>query len=427
MLGVFVLLMVVFVWALVAGRLASLSITTAMAVMIVGIVLTAGSNPVIRIDLDTKIVERGVELTLAILLFVDATEVPGAILTGERRVLARLLIAALPLSLIIAWGLGFALFSAHEAWLLAVLAIIVVPVDLAPAVAIVRDPRVPERLRDIMNVEAGLNDGIVAPLFLFCLAGATATHAPAVEALEDAVPAILVAIGVGGAIGFSGAATLGWSWRRNWSESSALRLGVLALPVMAYTLAIPLGGNGFVAAFAAGVVFAIRDHGLPSEALQTTEDVGTLLSLCVWFVFGRAVNQVLNTEISIEVVVYAVLALTLVRIMPVTLALRRTTISRVEALFIGWMGPRGLASLVFGLLAVIDLNGSPSTLTAQVMVVTVLLSVIFHGASAGPIAAAFARHRTVEQRTEAVQPTAPPQERPRASSGQPKSDKPDVV
>jgi NhaP-type Na+/H+ or K+/H+ antiporter len=405
-LGVFVLVLVVLVWALVAGRLAMLSITTAMVVVVVGMVLTAGSSPVIRIDLDTKIIERGVELTLAILLFADATVVPGSILRRERRVLTRLLTIGLPLSLIIAWFVGFALFSPREAWLLAVLAIIVVPVDLAPAVAIVRDRRVPERLRDIMNVEAGLNDGIAAPLFLFCLAGATAKHTPAAEALENAVPAILVAVGVGGAIGLTAAVTLGWSWRRKWTEPSALRLGVLALPVMAYTLAIPLGGNGFVAAFVAGLLFAVRDHGLPSEALQLTEDVGTLLSLCVWFVFGRAVDEVLDAGVRVEVVVYALLALTVVRILPVLLALRGTTITRLEAIFIGWMGPRGLASLVFGLLAVIELNGDPSSLTAQVMVITVLLSVILHGVTAGPIGAAFARRTAAGQPEQASESAA---------------------
>jgi sodium/hydrogen antiporter len=153
-----------------------------------------------------------------------------------------------------------------------------------------------------------------------------------VEALENAVPAILIAVGVGGAIGVTGAITLGLSWRRNWTEPSALRLGVLALPVMAYTLAIPLGGNGFVAAFAAGLLFAVRGHGLPSEALQLTEDVGTLLSLCVWFVFGRAVDQL--------------------------------------------------------------------------MVITVLLSVILHGLSAGPIGAAFARRAAAGRQEEASEPAA---------------------
>jgi NhaP-type Na+/H+ or K+/H+ antiporter len=395
-LGIVLLLMVVLGWALVARRLARFSITTAIAVVIAGMILTAGSHPVIIINIDTKIIERGIEVVLAILLFVDASAVPGAIIARERGILLRLLAIALPLSLVIAWLAGFALFSQRDAWLLAVLAVIVVPVDLAPAVAILRDRRVPARLRDIMNVEAGLNDGIAAPLFLFCLAGATAKHTPAIQALEHAVPAILIAIGVGGAVGLAGSVALGWSWRRDWTEPSALRLGVLALPVMTYTLAVPLGGNGFVAAFVAGVLFALRDHGLPSEALQLTEDVGTLLSLCVWFVFGRAVDQVLDAGVTVEVVIYAVLALTVVRVVPVLVALRGTTISWVEAIFVGWMGPRGLASLVFGLLAVIGLNGSPSSLAAQVMVITVLLSVVLHGASAGPIAAAFGRHASAE-------------------------------
>lgn len=178
-----------------------------MAVVVVGMVLTAGSHPAIRINLDTKIVERGVELTLAILLFVDAT--------------------------------------------------------------------------------------------LFCIAGATATHTPASKRPRTPCPRC------------------------------------------------------------------------SSRSARSTEDVGTLLSLCVWFVFGRAVDDVLDAGVSFQVIAYAVLALTVVRILPVLLALRGTTITRIEAIVIGWMGPRGLASLVFGLLAVIELKGSPSSLTAQVMVITV--------------------------------------------------------
>jgi len=390
-LGIVVLLLVVLVWALVARRLAGFSITMAIAVTIVGVVLTAGKNPVIIINLDTKIIERGVELVLAILLFIDATEVPGGILARERNVLTRLLVIALPLSLILAWLAGLALFSEHDAWLLAVLAVIVVPVDLAPAVAILRDRRVPERLREIMNVEAGLNDGFAAPLFLFCLAGATAKHTPGAEALENAVPQIAIAIGVGGVIGLLGGMALGWSWKHKWTEPSALRLGVLVLPVMTYVVAITVDGNGFVAAFVAGIVFAVRDYGLPPESLQLAEDVGALLSLCVWFVFGEAVNQVFSAGVRVQVVAYAALALTVVRVVPVMIALHGTTISRVEAVFIGWMGPRGLASLVFGLLAVIALKGDQSSLAAQVMVITVLMSVVAHGLSAGPIAAAFGR------------------------------------
>ena len=300
-------------------RLAALSITTAIAVVIVGMLLTAGSHPVIRVDLRTDLVERGVEVVLAILLFIDATEVPGGVVGRERRAILRLLGIGLPLSLGLAWLAGLTLFSDRDVWFLAVLAIVVVPVDLAPAVAIVRDRRVPARLREIINIEAGLNDGVAAPLFLFCLAGATATHGtPASQALLNALPAIAVAIAVGAGVGAVGARALGWSWKRGWTEPSALRLGVLALPVLAYALPIVLGGNGFVA----GLLFGVRDQGLPREAMQLSEDVGALLSLAVWFIFGRAVDQVLHAGVGVAVVVYAVLALTVVRIVPVLIALR---------------------------------------------------------------------------------------------------------
>ena len=198
------------------------------------------------------------------------------------------------------------------------------------------------------------------------------------------MPQILIAVGVGGVIGLLGGLALGWSCKHNWTEPSALRLGVLVLPVMTYVVAITVDGNGFVAAFVAGIVFAVRDYGLPSESLQLSEDVGALLSLCVWFVFGVTVNQVFDAGVRLQVVAYAALALTVVRIVPVMIALHGTTISRVDAVFVGWMGPRGLASLVFGLLAVIALNGDPSSLAAQVMVITVLMSVVGSRPQRGP-------------------------------------------
>ncbi len=408
MLAVVVLVAVLLIWALVAQRLAALSITTAIAVVVVGMVLTAGSHPVIRVNLRTDLVERGVEVVLAILLFIDATEVPGGVVGRERRAILRLLGIALPLSLGLAWLAGLTLFPDHDVWFLALLAIVVVPVDLAPAVSIVRDRRVPARLREIINIEAGLNDGVAAPLFLFCLAGATATQGtPAGQALINAVPAIGVAIAVGAGVGAVGARALGWSWKRGWTEPSALRLGVLALPVLAYALAIVLGGNGFVAAFVAGLLFGVRDHGLPREAMQLSEDVGALLSLAVWFIFGRAVDHVLNAGVGVTVVVYAVLALTVVRIVPVLIALRGTNVRRLDAVFLGWMGPRGMASLVFGLLAIIALRGPTASLTEQVTVITVLLSVVLHGMSASPIGAAYARRaklRAAVEPGEGVEP-----------------------
>jgi NhaP-type Na+/H+ or K+/H+ antiporter len=396
MLALVVIMAILLTWALVAGRLARWSITAPLAMVLAGVALTAGSNPVFRFDLETTSAEHAVEVVLAILLFVDATETPGGIVGREPKLTARLLGIALPLTLLTALGVGFLLLPGTGFWLLAVLATVVVPTDLGPAAALIRDRRVPARLRELLNVESGLNDGLVAPIFLFCLAAAKArgSRGVPIDALIDAIPAVLVAIAVGASVGFVGGKLLSRSWTRHWTQPTALRLGVAALPLMTYGLAIVLHGNGFVAAFVAGALFSSATRVLPAYALNLAEDVGLLLSLVVWFIFGSVINQVVASGIGWRVVGYAILVVTVVRIVPVMVSLIGSTITRREALFIGWLGPRGLATIVFGLLAVIELTGADADLAADVMVTTVLVSIVVHGLSYGPLAARYGRrHR----------------------------------
>jgi NhaP-type Na+/H+ or K+/H+ antiporter len=394
MLALVVIMAILLAWALVAGRLARWSITAPLAMVVAGVALTAGSNPVFIIDLETSSFEHTVEVVLAILLFVDATETPGGIFGREPKLTVRLLGVALPLTLLAALGVGFLLLPGTGFWMLAVLATVVVPTDFAPAAALIRDRRVPARLRDLLNVESGLNDGLIAPIFLFCLAAAKAHDSShvAVTALADAIPAVLVAIAVGTVVGFVGAKLLSRSWRRHWTQPTALRLGVAALPLLTYGLAIVLHGNGFVAAFVAGAFFALATRELPEDALNLTEDVGMLLSLVVWFIFGRAINQVAG-GITWRVAWYAFLVVTVMRIIPVMLSLLGTSISRRDALFLGWLGPRGLATIVFGLLAFVELTGADADLVADVMVATVVLSIVLHGLSYGPLAALYGRRQ----------------------------------
>ena len=174
MLALVVILLLLLGWALIAGRLARYSVTAPLALLVAGVVLTAGQDPVFIFDIEFTAAEQIVEVILAILLFTDATEVPGGVLGREPRLTLRLLLLALPLSLLTAWLVGVVLLHGVSLWLLAVLATIVMPLDLAPASAFVRDRRIPERLRQVLTAESGLTDGIVAPVFLFCLAAATA-------------------------------------------------------------------------------------------------------------------------------------------------------------------------------------------------------------------------------------------------------------
>ena len=256
MLALVVILLLLLGWALIAGRLARYSVTAPLALLVAGVALTAGQDPVFVFDIEFEAAERIVEVIVAILLFTDATEVPGGVLGREPRLTLRLLLIALPLSLVAGWLVGVVLFPGLSLWLVAVLATIVMSVDLTPAVSFVRDHRIPERLRQVLNAESGLNDGIVAPTFLFCLAAATAAGSEAqADAAIDAVPSLGVAFLVGAFVGAVAARVLNRALQAGWTQASALRLGVLTLPLLAYAGAVVLGGNGFIAAFVAGVFF----------------------------------------------------------------------------------------------------------------------------------------------------------------------------
>jgi sodium/hydrogen antiporter len=392
-LALVVIMLLLLAWALVAGRLARFSVTAPLALLVAGVILTAGPHPVFTFDVEFESGERVVEVILAILLFTDATEVPGGVLGREPRLTLRLLLVALPLSLGLAWLAGLVLFPGVGLWLLAVLATIVMPVDLAPAVAFVRDRRIPERLRQVLNAESGLNDGILAPVFLFCLAAATTVGGGArLDAAVDAVPSLVVAFLVGAAVGIVAARVLRISLSAGWTQPSALRLGVLTLPLLAYAGTVVLGGNGFIAAFVAGVFFEPEARRLPPDALHLVEDVGATFSLALWFIFGAIVNDVVaRGAITWQIVVYAALALTVVRMLPVAVSLAGTDVGARDRLFLGAVGARGIATLVFGMLAYIDLSGPDADLVLTTMVVTVVASIVVHGLTSGLVARRYGR------------------------------------
>ncbi|MBV9592984.1 MAG: cation:proton antiporter [Actinobacteria bacterium] len=393
MLALAVIMAILFAWALVAGRFARWSITAPLAMVAAGIALTSGPHPVFNIELEGFFTERTVSIVLALFLFIDATEVPTRIWRRERAVLGRMLGIALPLAFLLAILSGLALFHAKHFWSLAVLATIAIPTDLAPAATLTRDRRIPQRLRDILNVESGLNDGLVAPVFLFCLAAAQAQEKGDIplRALADAVPGFLIAVVVGAVIGTGCARGLTAAWSHGWTQPSALRLGVGAVPLITYGLAVSLHGNGFVAAFVAGAFFGPAARRIPDDALHLTEDVTELLSYVVWFVFGEVVTDLFDHRFDLLVIAYGLLAVTVIRVAPVMLSLIGSGIRTRDAAFLGWLGPRGLASIVFGLLAFIGLPSPDNDFVGDATVATVFISVVLHGLSYGPIAARYGR------------------------------------
>ena len=286
-------------------------------------------------------------------------------------------------------------------WLVALLAAALAATDAALASPVIKDERIPLQLRRIIDVESGLNDGLATPLVLFFLAGGVASgslvegEAPLVHALAE----LAVGVAAGVVIGAPGARLLVSARRTSWSTAAGERLAVLVLPVLTYLATVTLGGNGFVAAFVAGIAAGtVGREEVSEERLQLTNDVGTLVSAAVWFVFGSLIPDVVARGITWNVLLYAVLSLTVIRMVPVALALVRSGLSPREVLFLGWIGPRGLASILFGLIAIEDLHayglGAAADFVTAVIVVTVGLSVLLHGLTAGVIAARWPADRT---------------------------------
>jgi NhaP-type Na+/H+ or K+/H+ antiporter len=364
--------------------------------------------------LNTTAAQRVAEVILAVLLFVDATEVRGGRLWGRAPGLAaRLLLVALPLSLVAAIAAGALLLPQLSLPVLLVLACVVMPIDFASNESVVRDPRLPLRLRNALTVEGGYNDGIVSPVFLFALAlaggGAHGDEGEGpLHALTTALPQAVIAIVVGLLVGtlLSGAVDL--AAVRSWTTDQSHRVVVLLTPLASYTAALALGGNGFVATFVCGIAFRYV-HGVLSarrwrrRGERTVEapvgvdrvrrdysllvDITSLLSTAMWFVVGVA-GVYLMTFIDLRVAAFCLLALTVLRVVPVLVALTGTVLTPRERLLAGLLGPRGTTTIVFGLLA---FNGLPEDLASGTILVTMAIcvvgSVVLHGLGADRIIA----------------------------------------
>ncbi|MEU5220943.1 cation:proton antiporter [Streptomyces sp. NPDC020807] len=386
-------------WALVARGLERGHVRAPVVLVVAGIVTGLFTHSQIAVTLNSEIAQHVAEVILAVLLFVDATELPGGRLFGNAPgTAARTLLVALPLSLAAAVLLGALLLPDLPVVVLLIIACVIVPTDLAPAETLVRDTRIAARVREALNVESGYNDGVISPVFLFALilAGSTSqTHTP-LQALGTAVPFAVKALVVGVALG----SLLGWLMtaadRRQWMTGQSRRILVLVTPLLVHTVTVAAGGNGFVAAFVCGIAFryvrrtpARRHEGhVPDPTdFRLVEDAGSIMTMCMWFFFGNATVLALSDGIHLPTVLLCLAALTVVRLGPILFAFLGSDLTRRERLMIGALGPRGTTSIVFGLLAFNALPDGPAADTAlYAITITVLGSVLLHGLGSTPLA-----------------------------------------
>lgn len=381
-------------WALGAKRLEQWRLTAPMVLVLAGIAVGFTTSDGLVDSLNTEVAQHTAEIILAILLFVDATDIRGGLFGRDPRAAMRLLFIAMPLSLAAALALGLWLLPELPWTVLLVLACVVVPTDFAPAASILRDERVPERVRDVLNVEAGYNDGIISPLFIFALAVAgDRSHASTpMEALASALPQAIKAVLVGLAVGAALALLTNLAERHGAMTDRSKRLILVAAPMLAFGLSLAVDGNGFVAAFVCGIAFHYlrRSPALQAE-LALVDDIGYLLTIVMWFVVGATAVLALTLGVSWWLVLYCLLALTVVRLVPVVISLLGSPFSWSERVLVGWLGPRGTTSIVFGLLAFNVLLGEAEREVLMAVVIVVLGSVVLHGATAPAAAHAFRR------------------------------------
>jgi NhaP-type Na+/H+ or K+/H+ antiporter len=370
-------------WALTARRLASWNISSAIAMVVLGVVVTNPPLDLIDLSPNSESVQLITELALALVLFSDASRVNLRELRADPGLPTRLLLIGLPLTIV----LGFfaaTLLTDLDPWLCALAATALAPTDAALGAPVVADSRVPMRIRRTLNVESGLNDGLATPLVMFFLAGAVAeagsVHFSPGSALADLALGLLagVAIGLGG----------GWLLRlargRRWTTATSVAILVPILAFVSYFSALELDANGFVAAFVGGLVFGStqRDAG---EIGEFGEELGELFGLLVWLIVGALAVNVLE-DITWGMFGLALLALTVLRMIPVALALMGSGLDRTTVVFIGWFGPRGLASIVFGIIAIDALPAAEGQSIIALITLTVILSVLVHGVTARPLA-----------------------------------------
>jgi NhaP-type Na+/H+ or K+/H+ antiporter len=371
-------------FALVSGRLARTPATSAMLFTVVGFLVGADVFDLLDVAIDSSALRLLAEATLALVLFSDASAIDTRRLARERATPLRLLGVALPLSIIVGALAAAVFFPDLDLFEAAALAILLAPTDAALGEAVVADTRLPSTLRQGLNVESGLNDGVCVPLLIGALALAELEEAPGFDGgiLRDLVRELAIAVAVGFAIALVVAVASRWSARHRWVEESWARIVPLVTTALAYVVTVDLGGSGFIASFVAGLVFGRILGPATHPVAELTEDLGQALSAITFLFFGATMVGPSLSAIDLRTVVYAVASLTVVRMVPVALSLIGTGAAPRTVLFAGWFGPRGLATIVFAL-TVVEESSLPGTdRIVHVATFTVLLSVFAHGLSA---------------------------------------------
>jgi NhaP-type Na+/H+ or K+/H+ antiporter len=383
----------VLLYSTIAGGIERSWISGPMVFTAFGLLIGPEGLDLLSFETDRETLKILAELTLALILFTDAAEADLPVLRRVAGLPARLLLIGLPLTILLGYLSGLALAVDVSVLELALLATMLAPTDAALGKAVVSNESVPTNIRQSLNLESGLNDGICVPiLFLFLTLALDAEFDG--ETWQFALGLVAKQIGIGLAVGLVLTALavelIRLAAKRHWLTTIWIQIPVVALACTCFATAQILGGSGFIAAFTGGLLFGGLEKRNHKTLLRAAEGAGDTLALITWVIFGSAVIGQAIGNFSWRILLYSLLSLTLIRMLPVFLSLTGSKLTIRDKLFVGWFGPRGLASIVF---AVIVLNADlPNSGTmAMVVACTVILSILLHGITANPWASAYGK------------------------------------
>jgi NhaP-type Na+/H+ or K+/H+ antiporter len=370
-------------------------VTGPMVFVAVGILAGPLGLDWLEVSINAELVRVLAEITLVLILFIDASLIDLPALIRTRGIPLRLLLIGLPLTMGLGILLALPLFPGQSLWLLALMALILSPTDAALGQAVVKSQSVPERIRQAINVESGLNDGIALPPILLCvavLAGDPARQLGSGFWSNFLFTQLIYGPVMGAAVGWLGGLLVDWAARRGWMNDTFQRLASAALAMLAYAAAEEVHGNGFIAAYFAGLLLGVRSHAVRERLQEFGEAEGQQLALFIFLLFGLILVPAALPHWDSRAWIYAVLSLTVIRMLPVALGLVGSGLDQPSVGFIGWFGPRGIASILYLIMVVGKLGAQKLKYVLAVIVLTVLLSVFAHGVTAVPLAGVYGRY-----------------------------------
>jgi NhaP-type Na+/H+ or K+/H+ antiporter len=381
------------IYSAVAGRVERSWISGPIVFTGLGFILGPDGFGVMRINLGGEELRILAELTLAMVLFTDAANADFAVVRRNLGLPERLLLIGLPLTIVLGFVVAMVVFPSLTTLELALLAAMLAPTDAALGKPVVTNRTVPAVMREALNLESGLNDGICVPIIVLLLGLAVGTQIEG-GTMAHVARVVIEEIGLGAVIGLAltwcTARMLRFSERRGWISEHWVEIPIVALAGACFAAAQAAGGSGFIACFVGGLLLSGLRARHKEELLRGAEHTGEALALVTWVVFGGIVVAKMIDRVTWPALLYAVLSLTVIRMLPVFLCLIGTRTSTADKLFIGWFGPRGLATIVFAVLVLDEkLPGNDTIVLAASW--TVLLSVIAHGVTANPLVNRMAR------------------------------------